>query len=235
MSEKTLGWIAIGVILGLVGWVYKSELLSERQQQVSILLLLAFGLVYRVVALRAARLTVLMRRRLYKDLWRRGDRSNFDPNEDLNTSEEDSIVLLGRIKGAKSTTTVMAIATIAALLFKANFIALVVGIGQMFLAAKLHLIARTLDRALPADGDRNPDNVEHPQSLSDRYLVEIDIQKVHDFIRPRSALPFWSLAETEQWLAHCGFNSTNGSKWEASSCALRYLDSDEVISIEPAE
>lgn len=235
MNEKIVGWLAIAVILLVGGWVYKSDLLTEQQLQALAVFLLISGLAYRAVALRVARLTVLKRRRLYKELWRRGDKPGFDPNRDMTRAEEEGIVLLGRIKGAKPTTLVMAAATIGALLFHANYLALVIALGQLFLATRLHLTARTLDRALPADADRKPLDGELPQSTSDRYLVVIDIRKVHDFIQPRLALPFWEPTETEQWLARCGFKWTEGRKWDANRSSLSYLDADEVLSLEPAD
>ena len=64
MNEKIVNWIAIGVILGLAGWVHKSEPLTQQQLQASIVVLLVLGIVYRFLALRAARLTVLKRRRV---------------------------------------------------------------------------------------------------------------------------------------------------------------------------
>ena len=61
------------------------------------------------------------------------------------------------------------------------------------------------ERALPDDATREPPFAQLPQSLSGQYVVELDLRKVHDFILPPAALPFWDISEAEQWLMRCGF------------------------------
>jgi len=235
MNEKIVGWIAIGVILLLGGWLYKSGLLNDQQMQVIIAVLLALGLVYRFVALRTARLTVLKHRLFYKELWKRGEKS--DKPEDLikNKSEEESVVLLGRIKSAMPMTIIMTATAAIAIFFTAHFFASIIAIGQIFLAAKLQWIARWLDMTLPADHSRRTISVKLPRSSSDRYIVTIDMEKVHDFIKPTAALPFWDMIEAKLWLTRCGFEWIGGGRWAATSSAFAYLDTDEVISIHPLE
>jgi len=235
MNEKIVGWIAIAVILFVGAWVYKSDQLTDRHQQIIVTVLLASALVYRCVALRSARLTVLRRRRFYKELWKRGETSN-NPEELIKSKpEEESVVLLGRIRSAKPMTIVMTGAAIVALLFKANYLAGVLALGEVFLAAKLDWIARNLDRALPADSSRYALGLNLPQSTSDRYIVAIDLEKVHDFIKPVAALPFWDLVETKLWLTRCGFTWMGEGRWVAARNTLAWLDADEVMSIRPVE
>jgi len=228
MNEKIVGWIAIASILGIMGWIYKSNALTERQLQVVVAFTLGLGIFLRVVALRESRRTVLRRRRMYKEFWRRGEQGDTA----LDLPEEESIVLLGRIKGGKTITVLMIAGTLGALFFGKNLLGLILALGQAFLAAKLYLIARNLDKVLLPDSERALPQVELPEGNSDKYLVEINLQSVHDFIRPQAALPFWSPAETEKWLAQCGFRRTGGRKWEGNQHALRFLDPDEIISIE---
>lgn len=235
MNEKIIGWIAIALILFVGAWVCKSNQLTDRHVQVIVSIVLALGVAYRLVALRAARLTVLRRRRFYKELWKRGETSG-NPEELIKSKpEEESVVLLGRIKGAKPMTIIMTGVVVVALLFKAHYLAGVLALGEVFLAAKLNWIARTLDRTLPADDSRYTLSLRLPQSASDRYIVTIDLEKVHDFIKPVAALPFWDLIETKLWLARCGFMWMGRGRWVAARNALAWLDADEVTSIRPVE
>ncbi len=229
MSEQLVRWISVGAILGIVGLVYKYGLVTERQLPGVIIILLALGIVYRIIARRCARQTVLRRRRMYKDLWAREPQAVTD----IDQAEENAIVLLGRIKGAKSMVVIMLITAIGALVFKANSLALALALGQLYLAGHLHFIARSLERILPDDTKREPPIAQLPYSPSGEYLVDINLRKVHDFISPPAALPFWDICEVEQWLVHCGFKRTESGKWKAGGSALSHLNADEVISIEP--
>lgn len=229
MNEKIVSWIAVGAILGAMAWIYKSDALTERQLQLLVMSVLGAGILLRVFALRASRHTVLSRRRMYKEFWRRIE----EEGPVLDEPEEESIVLLGRIKGGKMTTALMIVGAIGALYFKRNLFGLILSFGQAFLAANLYLISRGLDKTLLPDAERALPQVELPKTDSDRYLVEINVMAVHDFIVPRAALPFWSLEETGKWLVRCGFRNTGGGKWQGSRDALRFLDADEIMSIHP--
>ena len=232
MNEKIIGWIAAAVISGLVGSIFKYDLLSVRQLQIVVVLTFGAGILLHIVAMRKARYFVVRRRRMYRDLWRicaEAQAAREHPGLDL--SEEESVKLLGRIKGRKIIMKVIAFATVV-LLFRKHLWALVPALSQVFLAGMLHLRARNLDRVLPPDSERDPPSVMHAGGDPHTYLITIDLKAVHDFIAPRTALPFWSVAEAEKWLAHCGFRRTLDGRWAGDRDALRFLDADEIISIE---
>ncbi len=228
MSEKIVGWIAIAIILGTMGLIHKYNLLTPGQLQVVVVSVVALGAFLRVGALWYARRTVMRRRRMYKDFWRRDERGDTA----LDLHEEESIVLLGRIKGGRTTAVLMLAGAIVALFFGKNMLGLVLALGQAFLAMKLYLIALNLNQVLIPDSERDIPNVSLPASPADKYLVGIDLHAVHDFIQLSAALPFWSVEETERWLNQCGFRITQNGKWEANKEALRFLDSDEITSVE---
>jgi hypothetical protein len=165
---------------------------------------------------------------MYKELWRRLEHGDHA----LDLAEEESVVLLGRIKGGRGTAAVMVAGTAGALFFGKNLLGLVLALGQAFLATRLYLVAQGLDRTLPPDSGRDVPLAKLPTGDAGRYVVDIDLNRVHDFIQPRVALPFWSPAEAEKWVAQCGFTRVAGGKWEGDKAALRFLDPDEIASIE---
>jgi hypothetical protein len=165
---------------------------------------------------------------MYKELWRRGERGDTA----LDLPEEESIVLLGRIKGGKPTAVVMIAGAIVALYFGKNLLGLVLSLGQAFLAGKLYLIARNLDKTLAPDTERGLPGIPLAEGDASKYVVDINVKAVHDFIAPRAALPFWSVADAEKWLVECGFRRTGDGRWECPRNTLKYLDADEIMSIE---
>ena len=229
MSDRILGWIAIGVITGATALIYQYDLLSP----VVVFSIIVLGVIIRVSAIRRARRTIISRRRMYKDYWRREEQGDIS----FDLPEEESIVLLGRIKSWKLSMVLMFGTAIAAFFLLSEnlfwFVLLLLALGQAFLALKLLLIARNLDRVLLPDSQRDI-QVELPAGSADKYIVGIDLRAVHDFIQPRAALPFWTIMKTERWLKECGFRLRKDGQWEASKEALRLLDHDEITSIEPA-
>lgn len=230
MNEKIVNWLSIAGILGITGIVYKYKLFSDTQLQAIVVFLLIIGIMYRIYTFRLACKTVKERRRMYKELWKRGDK---DTAPDLKKEEEESVVLLGRIRGGKFMTVLLIIIIIIALIYQKNMFALILSLGQIFLSARIYVITRQIGRLLLSDGNKDFPQIDIPPSASDSYLVEIDIKKVHDFIEPVSALPFWNLLETEQWLQQCGFTRFNQRYWKTGKQGLKFLDSNEIISIEP--
>lgn len=230
MTEKQVGYIAIFVILMTGGWLYKYKPLPDEQLLWVACTVLAMGTAYLVVARRAARRTVIRRRRFYKELWRRGSP---DQVPSMTKPEEGLVVLLGRIKGVMIAGVMMVLLTTGALVFGATNLAIIAAMGQWFVAARLHATARSLGRAVPSDETRGLPVVPLPPSPTGRFRVVIDLKRAHDFILPPAALPFWGLAETKRWLATCGFTRTSVTTWEADEAALHYLDPDEIGSLEP--
>jgi hypothetical protein len=230
MNEKILNWVSVAIILGLTGLINKYHFINDQQLKIVVFFIIGVGILYRIYVIKFARRAVKERRRMYKELWRR-EQSNHAPQ--FTRFEEESVVLLGRIKGGKWTAIFFVIFTIIAIIYHKNLIAFVLSLGQLYLAARLHFIVKEIIKQVPADNARDfPYNIDK-QQLVDIYLVEIDIRRVHDFILPTNALPFWDLLETEQWLLYCGFERINKRVWKINREGLRLLDTDEIISIQP--
>jgi len=224
MSEKIVGWIAIGLIFSAVGYIYKYNPLTPPQLRVLIISVLILGAGINVAARRCARRTVIKRRRMYKDLWKRDAHS-------LNKPEADSVVLLGRIKGVRIMAAIMLVGSLVVLYFDQSLFALVLAFGQLYLGLSLLLIARRLDQVLLPDSERDLP-VSPPREAGNAFLVGINMTAFHDFILPQRALPFWSPEEAKKWLIRCGFTPMQKGKWKAGREALRFLDSDEITSLE---
>ncbi len=232
MNEKIIGWIAAAVICGSVAFIDKYDLLGVRQLQIVGALTFGAGILLHAFAMRKARCFVMKRRRMYRDLWRVCEEAEaVGEHPGLDFSEEESIKLLGRIRGRKMIMKVIALSVVV-LLFRKPIWALVAVLGQVFLAGKLYLITQNLNRMLRPDSERDPPSVLHLSGDAHTYLVTIDLTAVHDFIVPRQALPFWSVAEADKWLAHCGFRRAGDGRWAGDRDALRFLDADEIIAIE---
>ncbi len=229
MNEKIYGWLAAGIIAFMTGWIYELEPFSTKQLQIVVAAVLVFGLIIHIIALRKSKRTVIKRRRMFKEIWRRFDRGDTD----LDYPEEESIKLLGRIKGRKYVSAFGIAGTLLALYFGMNLLSLVLALGNFFLAGKLLLIAHNIDRTLFSDSERELPGTVTSQSNADRYVVDIDIVAVHDFIAPRNALPFWTVADAANWLAECGFRRKGDGRWECQKNMLKYLDSDEIRVVEP--
>src|SRR4051812_33024668 len=99
MNEKIPGYIAVGVISLVTAWTVRASPRPEQMSVVALILLVA-SVTYGHFVQRRARKAIIDRRRLYKELWSRGDEHSVP---DLTKPEEDSVVLLGRIRGVRFT------------------------------------------------------------------------------------------------------------------------------------
>jgi hypothetical protein len=222
MNEKIPGFVAIGVILIGSLWILEAAPAVPRLL-VAIWVLLSASVVHRVYVQRLARKTVTDRRRLYLELWSRTD-------GDLSKPEEDLVVLLGRIKGGPRTHVISLIVAIGALYFKFYQFALVISLGCLFLTAQLHVLTVAAARRVSPDRERLRAPVSVPDGVT-RVVVDIDVTKVHDFIAPPAALPFWSRFDALSWLHSSGFRRLPDGAWEGPLDSLRCLDVGEIRAI----
>ncbi|MCB9285392.1 MAG: hypothetical protein H6563_15105 [Lewinellaceae bacterium] len=229
MNEKIIYWIAVGVILFSAASLDRNGWLSNQQYLLLVLGVVILGVIARVIGIHAARRMVKSRRRMYKEFWRRGDSGE----EEYDHAEEEALALLGRIKGAKFMGVLIVGGVLVALYFQAHLFALVLALGNAFLALRLYYVARSLEKILPPDNQKQLSNIQIPSSNSGFFLVELNVMKYHDFIKPRIALPFWSLREALWWLEKCGFTQKDPDHWSVEKNNLNWLDEDEIISIQP--
>ena len=242
MNEQIINWFSVLVILTISGGLYSAEQITRQQLVLIIFIPLIIGIIYRQYAWKYARSVVIKRRRLLKDLWRR----DLTKPQPLEKYEEELVVLLGRIKMVVPFTVGIVIVIIA-IVFHNNSIpesnagidrslirilAPSLALGCVFLAARLHWVSRSIARRIPPDSENPVCNHKDYEDYASTVCVEIDRYRVHDFIVPEAALPFWTMKEAEHWLAKCGFERKGPRKWEANPNALRFLDADEIIAIE---
>jgi len=130
----------------------------------------------------------------------------------------------------------MAFTSIAALYFGLNSLSYVMALGIFFLPARLHLMVRSLVRAIPDDMN-NSSLTNYFKGIRgsnvDCYIMLLNIENIHNFILPTHALPFWDLRDVERWLCNTGFKKSRGGNWIGDSSILKLLEFDEVIEIEP--
>ena len=205
MTEKTSNWISVGVILAIANWIYRNDSITEQQYLLIIFVPLSLGVVYRTIAWRHARLVVIERRRLLKDLWRRGEKGEHNYSK----YEKEIIALLGRIKMAVPYTIGFVIIVLGITIYHSivtsnnvssdnslfRIFAPSLSLGSIFLGFRLHKISNDIRRALPPDSKMPFPKKATDFSSGQNLRVEIDRYKVHDFIAPEIALPFWKMQE----------------------------------------
>lgn len=245
MNEKIINWISVFVILIVISQLYNKEQITEQQWLLIIFIPLGVGILYRVYAWKYARSVVIERRRLLKELWKR----DLNVPVALSKYEEEIVVLLGRIKMAIPFTIGIVVIVVSIAVYRnqiTNFNDVLgntlfrigapgLALGSIFLANRLHRVSKSIERELVPDSKRelSEELVVYPP---DRLLhVEIDRYKVHDFILPNVALPFWRMKEAERWLEKCGFKRIGPRVWEANKEILRYLNDDEILAIRVTE
>lgn len=231
INDRTVMVIAFGAVFAFAGWYFRSELTATQSRWLTTGLVI-LGMIYHIYVRGLARQIVIERRRLYKELWKR--EFDKDGRIPLKKFEEELVVFLGRLKSQSATVMAMAVLALGFLYFYgSNNFAFVMALGLWFLPARLHLIARSLDRDAPRDSEKPFPFSGLADSKSNNYQVTIDLKKVHDFILPSHALPFWTLEEAEWWLKRCGFRKVTTDTWVVDKASLTYLEADEIVSLIP--
>jgi hypothetical protein len=226
MNRRVVDWPAAGLILLAGVWIFRSSPTAPKPLRVAIIVLLVASVFYQSFVLRFARRAITDRRRFYKELWGRGDAEQAPR---FNKPEEEMIILLGRIKGDRFLAVISLLAVLLALYLERDHFAIVMTLGRWFVAVRLDLDVRSLRRQIPPDLVRAPAPVPVPPGAT-LAEVDVDLARVHDFIEPSHALPFWTLANAEEWLGSVGF-ARRGDLWYASLASLRALDPGEIRAI----
>lgn len=223
MNVRIIDW-PVGALILLTGrWIFRAGFSPPPRFDGALLVLLAGSAVYARYALRFARRAVTDRRRLYKELWRRGD-----PEKPpmLTKTEEHFIVLLGQIKSSPLMNLVTFVVALGALYAKKDHAVFVLVLTRWYLAVRLHVLTALPVRQLAPDLARLPPPVHIPPGAT-RVDVDVDVRRVHDFIAADRALPFWTVADAEKWLGAVGF-IRRGDRWEGAVGLLPALNEDEI-------
>ena len=215
MNEKIINWFSVLAILVISGGLYRADQITRQHLVLIIFIPLIVGIIYRQYAWKYARSVVIKRRRLLKELWRR----DLTQPQPLEKYEEELVVLLGRIKMAVPFTIGMVVIIVVIVFFGKNIfgsnialekasiriLAPSLALGSIFLAARLHWISNSIAHKTAPDSQDPAREHEAYTDYPPTVCVEIDRYKVHDFILPNAALPFWTMKDAERWLEKCGF------------------------------
>lgn len=254
MNEWTVRILSVAAVIILAGWFFRTEPTGE-VLRITIWFLVVVGGALRIYALQYTKRTIIERRRGYLDIWEKGRKAG-NARPELEKYEEDGVVLLGRLKGGKTSGFWMAVIPVVFLYYgnalEVQFglkllqeFGFAIALGQIYLSASLYGYAKAFGNAVKPDSERNGPGSRMlgldfgskvPFSSDDpltRYRVEIDLKKFHDFIFPKRALPFWTLAEAEARLRECGFERISPTTWEGNQQSLAFLDKREIFSLEP--